>query len=91
MGTNHSPELGACPHTAVEALKAALGQSGIVLPSLGIDDGSSLGLVNLGRVRPDVALRLAALLGEGPGTRPGPDRAPEARPAGTASPGPEGP
>ncbi|MEU5438925.1 hypothetical protein AB0G73_37110 [Streptomyces sp. NPDC020719] len=50
---------------ATELLRAALKRAGIVLPSLGTDDGSSLGLVTLGRVRPDVAVRLAARLDMG--------------------------
>ena len=55
------------PFTAVELLRAALDQAGIVLPSLGVDPQmSSVRLVELGRVRPDVAVRLAqALRGEG--------------------------
>ncbi|MGP9020289.1 hypothetical protein ACT1U9_18040 [Streptomyces sp. BR1] len=52
-------------HAATELLRAALNRAGIVLPSLGTDDGSSLGLVTLGRVRPDVAVRLAARLDMG--------------------------
>jgi hypothetical protein len=52
-------------HAATERLRAALTRAGIVFPSLGTDDGSSLGLVNLGRVRADVAVHLAALLDKG--------------------------
>lgn len=45
---------------AVEVLREALTAAGIVLPSLGADTASpSLQLVTLGRVRADVALRLA--------------------------------
>ncbi|MFF9778924.1 hypothetical protein ACF1HJ_35440 [Streptomyces sp. NPDC013978] len=51
------------PLAAAEALKAALSQAGIVLPSLAVDVGSpALGLVELGRVRADVAMRLADAL-----------------------------
>jgi hypothetical protein len=56
------------PFTAMESLRAALDQAGIVLPSLAVDAASpALGLVELGRVRADVAMRLAhALRREGP-------------------------
>ncbi|MDX3019847.1 hypothetical protein PV666_18395 [Streptomyces acidiscabies] len=54
------------PFAAVEALRTALDQVEIVLPSLGVDPGSpSLRLVELGRVRADVALRLAYALQQG--------------------------
>ena len=54
------------PSTAVESLRAALDQAGIVLPSLAVDTASpALGLVELGRVRADVALRLARTLRQG--------------------------
>ncbi|MGW7673522.1 hypothetical protein BX257_2997 [Streptomyces sp. 3212.3] len=55
------------PFTATECLRAALDQAGIVLPSLSVDPGApSLRLVELGRVRADVAMRLAdALQGRG--------------------------
>ncbi|WP_026248502.1 hypothetical protein [Streptomyces sp. LaPpAH-108] len=54
---------GADPHVATEVLRSALSQAGIVLPSLGPDPASpALGLVELGRVRADVALRLAEAL-----------------------------
>ncbi|MEU5624300.1 hypothetical protein [Streptomyces tendae] len=54
------------PFTAVESLRAALDGAGIVLPSLAVDPGSpSLALVDLGRVRADVALRLASALQRG--------------------------
>ncbi|MFF8579849.1 hypothetical protein ACF05R_14150 [Streptomyces albidoflavus] len=50
------------PSTAVESLRTALA-AGIVLPSLAVDTASPhLGLVELGRVRPDVAAQLAAAL-----------------------------
>ena len=51
------------PFAAVEVLRTALDQAGIVLPSLGVDPCEpSLGLVALGRVRADVAMRLAHAL-----------------------------
>ncbi|MET8824805.1 hypothetical protein ABZX40_18045 [Streptomyces sp. NPDC004610] len=54
------------PFTAVESLRAALDQVGIVLPSLAVAHGSpSIPLVDLGRVRADVAVRLAHALQRG--------------------------
>ncbi|GGX33685.1 hypothetical protein [Streptomyces lomondensis] len=54
------------PFTAVESLREALHQVGVVLPSLAVDPASpSLRLVELGRVRADVALRLARALQQG--------------------------
>ncbi|MFF7026774.1 hypothetical protein [Streptomyces sp. 021-3] len=51
------------PSTAVESLRTALAAAGIVLPSLAVDTASPhLGLVELGRVRADVAAQLAAAL-----------------------------
>ncbi|MDH2389433.1 hypothetical protein QCN29_11630 [Streptomyces sp. HNM0663] len=51
------------PFTAVESLRAALDHVGIVLPSLAVDAASpALGLVELGRVRADSAMRLAQAL-----------------------------
>ncbi|MGI5374906.1 hypothetical protein ACQEV2_11785 [Streptomyces sp. CA-251387] len=51
---------------AVEVLREALTAAGIVLPSLGADTASpSLNLINLGRVRADVALRLADVIQRG--------------------------
>ncbi|MFF0512411.1 hypothetical protein [Streptomyces sp. NPDC004250] len=51
------------PFTAVESLRAALDGAGIVLPSLAVDAATpSLALVDLGRIRADVALRLATAL-----------------------------
>ncbi|MFJ5779885.1 hypothetical protein [Streptomyces sp. NPDC093094] len=51
------------PFTAVEPLRAALDKAGIVLPSLAVDAGApSLRLVAFGRIRADVAVRLAAAL-----------------------------
>jgi hypothetical protein len=69
MGTRNTDNRRASdadPHAAVEALKAALDKAGIVLPSLRPDDASpDLALVELGRVRADVAMRLADALCEG--------------------------
>lgn len=54
------------PYAAVEALRAALDDAGIVLPSLRVDPASpALKLVELGRVRADVADRLAQALRRG--------------------------
>jgi hypothetical protein len=52
--------------TAVETLREALTAAGIVRPSLGADAASpSLNLIALGRVRADVALRLADVVQRG--------------------------
>ncbi|MEU9413579.1 hypothetical protein AB0E08_48915 [Streptomyces sp. NPDC048281] len=49
--------------SAVEELRAALDRVGVVLPSLRLDPASpGLQLVELGRVRADVAVRLARVL-----------------------------
>ncbi|WP_019073254.1 hypothetical protein [Streptomyces hokutonensis] len=55
------------PFTAMESLRAALDRAGIVLPSLAVDPQESyrVRLVVLGRVRPDVAMRLADALQRG--------------------------
>lgn len=54
------------PHTAMETLRAALSTEGIVFPSLSVDHVSpDLKLVELGRVRADVAMRLADALRRG--------------------------
>ncbi|MFF4612087.1 hypothetical protein ACFY1Q_20760 [Streptomyces albidoflavus] len=54
------------PSTAVESLRTALAAAGIVLPSLAVDTASPhLGLVELGRVRADVAAQLAEALRDG--------------------------
>ena len=54
------------PYAAVEALRAALDEAGVVLPSLRVDPASpALKLVELGRVRADVAERLAQSLRRG--------------------------
>jgi hypothetical protein len=51
---------------AVEVLRGALTAAGLVLPSLGADTASpDLNLIDLGRVRADVALRLADVLRQG--------------------------
>lgn len=57
------PHEGTDPHTAVESLRTALSESGIVLPSLSVDHVSpDLKLIDLGRIRADVAVRLADAL-----------------------------
>ncbi|MFI2036128.1 hypothetical protein ACH470_15925 [Streptomyces bottropensis] len=54
------------PNTAVETLRAALSDVGLVLPSLGADPASpTLRLIELGRVRSDVAARLAEAIRRG--------------------------
>ncbi|WP_433448943.1 hypothetical protein ACQPXS_10055 [Streptomyces sp. CA-142005] len=54
------------PYTAVETLRTALTEVGIVLPSLGVELASpDLKLVELGRVRADVAVQLAEALRRG--------------------------
>ncbi|MDX3853363.1 hypothetical protein [Streptomyces sp. AK02-01A] len=54
------------PFTAMESLRAALADAGIVLPSMSVDAASpQLRLVELGRVRADVAARLAQALRHG--------------------------
>ncbi|MFD8007433.1 hypothetical protein [Streptomyces mirabilis] len=54
------------PYAAVESLRAALTETGIVFPSLRVDPASpELMLVELGRVRADVADRLANALQRG--------------------------
>ncbi|MGW5098114.1 hypothetical protein ACWEQ1_28300 [Streptomyces nodosus] len=54
------------PFAAMESLRTALTEVGIVLPSLAVDAASPrLRLVELGRVRADVAERLAAALQRG--------------------------
>lgn len=56
------------PHAAVESLRAALAAAGIVLPSLSVELASpDLRLVELGRVRSDVAVRLAEAIRRGRG------------------------
>ncbi|MDT7847176.1 hypothetical protein [Streptomyces justiciae] len=57
------PEASVDPFAAVESLRAALDAAGIVLPSLAVDpQQSTVRLIDLGRIRPDVALRLATAL-----------------------------
>ncbi|MFF3275875.1 hypothetical protein ACFYWU_33790 [Streptomyces chrestomyceticus] len=54
------------PYAVMEVLRAALAGAGIVLPSLSVDAASpALRLVDLGRVRCDVAARLAQALQQG--------------------------
>ncbi|MEU7158908.1 hypothetical protein [Streptomyces chrestomyceticus] len=54
------------PDAATETLREALALAGIVLPSLAPDLGSpTLCLVNLGRVRAETAMRLAAAVRRG--------------------------
>ncbi|MFE0172967.1 hypothetical protein ACFWZ2_11660 [Streptomyces sp. NPDC059002] len=70
MATIHEPQDHEAhdvdPHTAVEELRAALAEADIVFPSLGVDHASPrLGLVNLGRARAEVAIRLADRLRRG--------------------------
>ncbi|MFD6819882.1 hypothetical protein ACFWC5_05875 [Streptomyces sp. NPDC060085] len=57
------------PRTAIEMLREALYESGqIVFPSLSVDHMSpDLKLINLGRVRADVAMQLAWTLWRGDG------------------------
>jgi hypothetical protein len=51
------------PFTAVESLRAALDEVGIVLPCLAVvPESHALRLVDLGRVRAEVAVRLAHAL-----------------------------
>nr|WP_078531410.1 MULTISPECIES: hypothetical protein [Streptomyces] len=51
------------PVTAVESLRAAPDQARIILPSLAVKHTApDLRLVNLGRVRADVTMRLARTL-----------------------------
>ncbi|MER5305570.1 hypothetical protein ABT039_39745 [Streptomyces lasiicapitis] len=60
MATTHEQPHDVDPYAAVEELRVALAEAGIVFPSLGVDHASpGLGLVNLGRVRAEVPLRLA--------------------------------
>ncbi|MET9293634.1 hypothetical protein [Streptomyces sp. NPDC003077] len=66
--TNSHPQRETDADAAADALHAALGRAGIVLPSLTADTASpDLGLVQLGRVRADVALRLAEVIEWGAG------------------------
>lgn len=66
MEMDQGPDTSADAESAVEALRGALTAAGIVLPSLGAEYASpSLSLVTLGRVRSDVALRLAEAIRRG--------------------------
>ncbi|MEU3227263.1 hypothetical protein ABZ695_29425 [Streptomyces sp. NPDC006976] len=57
---------GTDPFVAMKTLGAALAEAGITLPSLGVDTASpALRLVELGRVRADVAVLLADALRSG--------------------------
>ncbi|MGW4320353.1 hypothetical protein [Streptomyces sp. e14] len=54
------------PYAAMDDLRAALADAGIVFPSLRVDPASpELRLIELGRVRADVAARLARALQRG--------------------------
>nr|WP_239085139.1 hypothetical protein [Streptomyces halstedii] len=54
------------PYAAVESLRTALTAAGIVIPSLRIDLASpELRLVELGRIRADVAVHRAEVLRRG--------------------------
>ncbi|MFC9424522.1 hypothetical protein [Streptomyces sp. NPDC056987] len=65
MATTRKPPIGATT-AALERLGTALTAAGIVLPSLGIDHSSPhLALIELGRVRADVADRLAEAISRG--------------------------
>ncbi|MEK8141544.1 hypothetical protein NKH18_00980 [Streptomyces sp. M10(2022)] len=65
MATEHDRDA-IDPYTAMESLRAALAGAGIVLPSLSVDAASpALRLVDLGRVRSDVAARLAQAIQTG--------------------------
>ncbi|WP_405954105.1 hypothetical protein [Streptomyces phaeochromogenes] len=55
------------PYAATESLRAALTDVGMVLPSLGVDVASDMGLVNLGRARAEVISRLADVIRRGGG------------------------
>jgi hypothetical protein len=64
MATNK--KLDVDPYTVVESLRAALDDAGIVFPSLRVDPASpELKLIELGRVRADVADQLANTLRRG--------------------------
>ncbi|MBQ0825221.1 hypothetical protein [Streptomyces tagetis] len=64
METKEQPD--SDPFAAMESLREALSGVGIVLPSLAVDAASPrLRLVELGRVRSDVAVRLAEALRRG--------------------------
>jgi hypothetical protein len=61
-----TPDTDVDPFAAMELLRAALDQAGIVFPSLAVDAAApSLRLIDLGRIRADVAMRLAAALQRG--------------------------
>ncbi|WP_217545552.1 hypothetical protein [Streptomyces sp. GbtcB6] len=61
-----TPDAAVDPFAAMNSLRSALDQAGIVLPSLAVDPGApTLGLIDLGRVRASVALRLAEAIQKG--------------------------
>lgn len=65
MATARAPRE-ADPYAVKEHLRAALDERGIALPSLGVDAAwPDLALVELGRVRADVAMRPAEALPQG--------------------------
>ncbi|MEU6175881.1 hypothetical protein ABZ832_28730 [Streptantibioticus parmotrematis] len=66
MSTAHEPDTTDAAVAAVDALRDALTAAGIVFPSLATETASpSLELVTLGRIRADVALRLAHVIRQG--------------------------
>ncbi|WP_033322322.1 hypothetical protein [Streptomyces yerevanensis] len=67
MATKKKPDVD--PYAAAESLRAALWEAGrIVLPSLSVDHVSpDLKLVELGRARADVIMKLAEALRRGGG------------------------
>ncbi|MFF2653203.1 hypothetical protein [Streptomyces sp. NPDC058045] len=53
---------------AVKELRGALDRAAVTIPSLGVDFGAftyDQPLVELGRIRPDIALRLAEVISRG--------------------------
>ncbi|MFF4391659.1 MULTISPECIES: hypothetical protein [unclassified Streptomyces] len=65
MDSSHELET-VTPSAVVESLRESLMAAGIVLPSLGIDPTPpGPGLVRLGSVRPDVAMKLAQVVKRG--------------------------
>ncbi|MDX2395326.1 hypothetical protein NJL88_35785 [Streptomyces sp. DK15] len=67
MDSSHELEA-VTPSTVVESLRESLMAAGIVLPSLGIDPAPpGPGLVRLGSVRPDVAMKPAQVVKRGTG------------------------
>ncbi|MGW7461917.1 hypothetical protein [Streptomyces sp. NPDC054797] len=67
MNSSHELET-VTPSTVVESLRGSLMAAGVVLPSLGIDPvPPGPGLVRLGSVHPDVAMKLAQVVKRGTG------------------------